>query len=149
MCAVTTSRQLGAIPPSSRSAFSRARHFPRIGATIATALLIAVPARVAAADAIAAFDAFSVKRAIISKCHQSQDAADRAYLAKGETLRRAAASELRAKLDASDPAHKAENARKADETLKHQIDARDFDIDEQIRNYGCDWLDGMLYSGRP
>src|SRR5260221_3931209 len=98
MCAVTTSRQLGAIPPSSRSAFGRARHFPRIGATIATALLIAVPARVAAADAIPAFDAFSVKRAIISKCHQSQDAAHRAYLAKGETLRRAAPQERRGKI---------------------------------------------------
>jgi hypothetical protein len=118
----------------------------RPAALTGVALLIAVPARASAADAMAAFDDFSVRSAIILKCHQSQDAADRAYLSKGDSLRRAASAELKSKLDASDPAHKAENTKKADDTLAHQLEARSFDIDEQIRNYGCPWLDGQLYS---
>jgi hypothetical protein len=99
-----------------------------------------------AADALAAFDEFSIKSAIIQKCHISQSASDRAYLAKGESLKRAAATALKAKLDASDPAHRSENAKKAEDELAHQLDARSYDIDEQIRNYGCPWLDGQLYS---
>jgi hypothetical protein len=110
---------------------------------IAVAVLTA-PAH--AADALAAFDDFSIKSAIIQKCHVSQSAADRAYLAKRANLKRAAATALKAKLDAADPAHSSENARKAEEELAHQLDARSFDIDEQIRNYGCPWLDGQLYS---
>jgi hypothetical protein len=108
--------------------------------------LATVPARAAAADAMAAFDDFSVKSAIILKCHPSQDATDRAYLSKEALLRRAASAELKSKLDASDPTHKLQNAKKAEDTLAHQIEARSFDIDEQIRNYGCAWLDGQLYS---
>ena len=113
-------------------------------AALALASLFAAPAH--AADAMAAFDEFSVKSAIISKCHLSQSATDRAYLAKGEAIKRAATETLKAKLDASDPAHKPENAKKADDELAHQLDARSFDIDEQIRNYGCQWLDGQLYT---
>ncbi|HYM04588.1 MAG TPA: hypothetical protein VET85_16660, partial [Stellaceae bacterium] len=99
-----------------------------------------------AADPMAAFDEFSVKSAIISKCHLSQSAADRAYLAKREAVKRAAATALKAKLDTSDSAHKTENAKKAEDELEHQLAARSFDIDEQIRNYGCQWLDGQLYT---
>jgi hypothetical protein len=53
---------------------------------------------------------------------------------------------LRAQLDAADPAHRAENAKKADDMLESRRAARDYDISEQVRNYGCAWLDGQLYS---
>jgi hypothetical protein len=112
---------------------------------IAVALLTAVPVR-AATDAVSAFDDFSVKSAIIAKCHPSESPADRAYLAKGDAFKRAAAATLKAKLDASDPAHKSENAKKAEDELAHRLEARAYDIDEQIRNYGCPWLDGQLYA---
>jgi len=108
--------------------------------------LVAISAPAVAADAVAAFDDFNVRNLIILKCHRGQDAADQAFLAKGDALRRAALQQLWAQLDASDPAHHAENGKKADDTLRRQRAARDFDIDEQIRNYGCAWLDGQLFS---
>ena len=99
-----------------------------------------------AVDALAAFDEFNIRNLIILKCHRGQDAADQAFLAKGDSVRRAALEQLSTQLDAADPAHHAENenAKKADDMLRSQRAARDFDIDEQIRNYGCAWLDGQL-----
>jgi hypothetical protein len=113
---------------------------------IGLAVFAAVSASAVAADALAAFDDFNVRNFIILKCHRGQDAADRAFLAKGETLRRAALEQLWAQLDAADPAHHAENGKKAGDMLQRQRAARDFDIDEQIRNYGCAWLDGQVFS---
>ncbi len=93
-----------------------------------------------------ALDDFHVRSAIILKCHMTQSVADIAFLAKGEAVRRAALAQLRAQLDAADPAHRAGNAKKAEEVLQLRRAARDFDIQEQAENYGCDWLDGKLYS---
>jgi hypothetical protein len=59
-------------------------------------------------------------------------------------VRRTALAQLRAQLDASDPAHRAENVKKADDMLQLKRSARDYDISEQVRNYGCPWLEGKL-----
>jgi hypothetical protein len=122
---------------------------------IGVALLIAVSAPVSAADAIVALDEYNVRSAIILKCHPGQDAADRAYLAKGDAVRRAALQQLWAEFDAVNPTHHKENGIRAEEMLQQQRAARDFDIDEQIRNYGCNWLNSSrreelgFESGRP
>jgi hypothetical protein len=119
---------------------------------VGLALFIAVFAPAGAAgvagavDAISAFDEFNIRNFIIVKCHRGQDATDQQFLAKGENVRRAALEQLWAQLDAADPAHHAENGKKADDMLLRQRTARDFDVDEQIRNYGCAWLDGQLTS---
>ena len=113
-------------------------------ALIGAALLVAGSTAVRAADAMMAFDDYNVRRAIILQCHMTQNAADMAFLARGEALRRTALAQLRAQLDASDPAHRAENAKKADDTLQLKRAARDYDISEQVRNYGCPWLEGKL-----
>ena len=96
---------------------------------------------VAIADAITALDEYDVRSAIILNCHPGQTAADRALLARGDVLRRAALQQLWTELDATDRAHHAENGKRAEETLQRRRDTRNFDIQEQIRNYGCDWLD--------
>jgi hypothetical protein len=111
---------------------------------IVVALLVAGSAAARAADAMMAFDDYAIRRAIILQCHMTQNTADIAFLAKGEALLRAASAQLRAQLDAADPAHRAENAKKADDTLQSQRAARDYDISEQVRNYGCPWLEGKL-----
>jgi hypothetical protein len=113
---------------------------------IGFALLVAGAAPVRAADAMMAFDDYNIRSAIILRCHMTQSAADIAFLAKGEAVRRAASEQLRKQLDAADPAHRDENAKKADDMLRLQISARDFDIQEQARNYGCAWLDGQVFS---
>ena len=121
-------------------------------ALVGLALFIAgsVPAGAAgvapAVDALSAFDEFNIRNFIILKCHPGQGPADQAFLAKGENVRRAALEQLWGQLDAADPAHHAENGKKAEDTLRRQRTARDFDIDEQVRNYGCAWLDGQLTS---
>jgi hypothetical protein len=117
---------------------------------LAALVAISAPAGAAgvasAVDALAAFDEFNIRNFIIVKCHRGQDATDQQFLAKGENVRRAALEQLWTQLDAADPAHHAENVKKADDMLRSQRAARDFDIDEQIRNYGCAWLDGQLTS---
>ena len=113
-------------------------------AFIGVALIIAASAPVRAADAAMAFDDYNIRRAIILQCHMTQSAADIAFLAEGEGLRRAALAQLRSQLDASDPAHRGENAKKADDMLQTRQAARDYDISEQVRNYGCAWLEGRL-----
>jgi len=113
---------------------------------IGVALLATVSTPVRAADAMMAFDDYNIRRAIILQCHMTQNAADVAFLAKDDAVRRAALAQLRAQLDASDPAHRNENANKADDMLQTRRAARDYDISEQVRNYGCAWLDGQLYS---
>ena len=113
-------------------------------ALIGAALFIAVSAPVRAADAMMAFDDYNVRRAIILQCHMTQSPADIAFLARDKALRRTALAQLRAQLDASDPAHRNENAKKADDALQTRRAARDYDISEQVRNYGCAWLDGKL-----
>src|SRR5262252_9623015 len=110
----------------------------------ALGLLVALPASVFAADAMTTLDDFDVHAAIILQCHPSQSAADRAYLANGDAIRRAALTQLQAQLDKTDPAHRADNAKKAAATLDERRAGRDFDISEQARNYGCAWLDGQL-----
>jgi hypothetical protein len=113
--------------------------------SIGVALLVGVPLHAAGAvalsNAVTALDEYDVRSAIILNCHPSQTAADRTLLARGEILRRAALQELWAQLDASDRAHHAENGKRAEETLQRRRETRNFDIQEQIRNYGCDWLD--------
>jgi hypothetical protein len=115
------------------------------GALIAVALLASIPVGAAAvaisADAITALDEYDVRSAIILNCHPRQTAVDRTLLARGDALRRAALQELWAQLDEGDRAHHAENGKRAEETLRQRHDARNFDIQEQVRNYGCDWLD--------
>ena len=113
-------------------------------ALIGIALFIAATAPVRAADAMMPLDDYNIRRAIILQCHMTQSAADIAFLAKGEALRRAASAQLKAQLDASDPAHRNESAKKADDMLEVRRAARDYDISEQVRNYGCAWLDGKL-----
>lgn len=93
---------------------------------------------------MAALDDYNIRASIILQCHPSQSAADRAYLARGDAIRRAALTQLQTQLDKSDPAHRADNAKKASDTLNERRAARDFDISEQARNYGCAWLDGQL-----
>jgi hypothetical protein len=110
------------------------------------ALLIAGASPVRAADAMMNFDDYNVRSAIILRCHMTQSAADIAYLAKGEAMRRAALEQLRAQLDAADPARRNENVKKAEDMLRLQSSARDYDISEQVRNYGCAWLDGQVFS---
>jgi hypothetical protein len=112
-------------------------------ASIGVALLIATtPLR--AADAMMPLDDFNIRRAIILQCHMTQSPADIAFLAREDAVRRTALVQLRARLDASDPAHRAENAKKADDMLQSRRAARDYDISEQVRNYGCPWLEGNL-----
>ena len=113
-------------------------------ALIGVALFAAAPAPVRTTDAMTAFDDYNVQRAIILQCHMTQSPADIAFLARDEALRQAASAQLRAQLDAADPAHRNENAKKADDTLQTRRAARDYDISEQVRNYGCPWLDGKL-----
>jgi hypothetical protein len=108
--------------------------------------LFAVSAPAWAADARMAFDDYNIRRAIILQCHMTQNAADMAFLAKGEGLRLAALAQLRDALDTSDPTHRGENAKKADDMLQTQQAARDYDISEQVRNYGCPWLEGQIFS---
>jgi len=95
-------------------------------------------------DAMAALDDYNVRASIILQCHPSQSAEDRAFLSRGDAVRRAALTQLQSQLDKADPSHRADNARKAADTLEERRAARDFDISEQARNYGCDWLDGRL-----
>ena len=114
--------------------------------SMGVALFAVVSAPVRAADAMMAFDDYNIRSAIILKCHMTQNAADIAFLDKGEALRRAALAQLRAQLDTADPAHRNESGKKADEMLQLRRAARDFDIQEQAENYGCAWLDGQLYS---
>ena len=111
---------------------------------LGVALLTAVFTPALAADAMMSLDDYNIRRAIILQCHMTQNAVDIAFLARGEALRRTALAQLRAQLDASDPAHRAENAEKADDTLQLKRAARDYDISEQVRNYGCPWLEGKL-----
>ena len=115
------------------------------GTSILVALVMGVPLHAAGAvalsNALTALDEYDVKSAIILNCHPSQTAADRTLLARGDVLRRAALQELWAQLDESDRAHHADNGKKAEATLQQRHDARIFDVQEQIRNYGCDWLD--------
>ncbi|MEA2824632.1 MAG: hypothetical protein QOF03_1114 [Alphaproteobacteria bacterium] len=113
-------------------------------ALIGVALLIAGSAPVRAADAMMPLDDYNIRRAIILQCHMTQSPADIAFLAREDAVRRTALVQLRAQLDASDPAHRAENAKKADDMLQSRRAARDYDISEQVRNYGCPWLEGKL-----
>jgi hypothetical protein len=114
---------------------------------IGVALLIAASSPAGAAETMGTpLDDYNIRRAIILKCHQGQDAADRAFLAKGDALRRAALEQLWAQLDAADPLHHNENGKKADDMLQLRQAARDFDIQEQANEYGCAWLDGRIFS---
>jgi hypothetical protein len=113
-------------------------------ALIGVALLTAGSAPVRAADAMMTLDDYNIRRAIILQCHMTQSPADIAFIAREDAVRRTALAQLRAQLDASDPAHRAENAKKADDMLQLKRAARDYDISEQVRNYGCPWLEGKL-----
>jgi hypothetical protein len=113
-------------------------------AWIGVALLIAASQPLRAADAMMALDDYNIRRAIILQCHMTQSPADIAFLAREDAVRRTALAQLRAQLDASDPAHRAENVKKADDMLQLRRSARDYDISEQVRNYGCPWLEGKL-----
>jgi len=109
------------------------------------ALLMAAMGPASAVDALAALDTYNFQSAIILKCHPGQNAAERAYLANGEALRKAALAEVASEFDAVNPTHRRENRLRAEETLQEKRAARDYDVDEQIRNYGCDWLDGRVF----
>lgn len=113
-------------------------------APIGIALLLVVSVPASAVEAIAAYDDYNVRSAIILACHPAQGPADRDYLAKGEALHRAALRQLWAQLDAKEPAQHEQNGRKAQEMLRYQREIRAYDISEQVRAYGCDWLDGRL-----
>jgi hypothetical protein len=106
-------------------------------AWIGVALVLAGSVPTAAADAIAAYGEFYVRSSIIMKCHPAQDEADRAYLAKGEALRRAALEEFWAEIDAVNPTHHRENRLRAEEMLQKERAGRDDEIDVQIKNKGC------------
>src|SRR6266545_3090646 len=69
---------------------------------IGVVLLIGLAAPAAAADSLTSLDEYDVRSAIILNCHPGQNAADRAFLAKGDALRRAALQQLWAQLDAAD-----------------------------------------------
>ena len=108
---------------------------------VVVAFVAGAASPVVAADALTALDEFNVRSAIILNCHPSQSAADRAFFAKGDALRSAASAALRAQLDKADPQHAQDNGKKAAAMLEQQRQTRNFDIQEQVRNYGCDWLD--------
>ena len=65
-------------------------------------------------DAMAALDDYNVRASIILQCHPSQSAEDRAFLSRGDAVRRAALTQLQSQLDKADPSHRADNARTAD-----------------------------------
>jgi len=113
-------------------------------APISIAALTVFSRPVSAAEALSAYDDYNVRSAIIRACHPVPSAADRAYLAKGDALSRAALREAWAQLDANAPEEHEQNGRKAQDMLQQQRDARAYDISEQVRAYGCDWLDGRL-----
>ena len=113
-------------------------------APIGIALLAVFSWPVRAAEAVSAYDDYNVRSAIIRDCHPVPSAADRAYLAKGQALSRAALREVWAQLDANAPAEHEQNGRKAQDMLQRQREARVYDISEQVRAYGCDWLEGRL-----
>ena len=109
-------------------------------AAIRIVLILAGSAPAAAADAIAAYDDFYVRSSIIAKCRPAQDAATRAFLATGEALQRAALEEFWAEIDAVNPTHHRENRLRAEEMLQQEREARDGEIDAQIRDKGCEEL---------
>ena len=118
------------------------------GAWIGVALLLAGSVPVSAADSIAAYGKYYFRSSIMQKCHPVQDAATRAFLAKGEGLQRAALEEFWAEIDAVNPTHHRENRIRAEEMLQQERAARDVEIDAQIRNKGCEQAGREGLSGR-
>ena len=103
----------------------------------------------AAEDSLAEFDDFTLRSFTILKCHPSQDAADRAHLAREDAVRRSALQKYWAQLDALNPAQHAENGKAAEETLARRTAAHDRFIQSQVIEYGCDWLDGKVFQSAP
>ena len=92
-------------------------------------------------------DQFNMRSSIIHRCHPNQDAADQAFLARGDALRRAAVAEVKADLDRAGP--RADNQKRAEDMVAQKTSDRDYDISEQVRNYGCDWLEGKFIPSGP
>lgn len=107
-------------------------------AGIGVALILASSVPVCAADAIAAYGEFYVRSIIMQKCHRTEDAQTRAFLATGEALRRAALEEFWAEIDAVNPTHHRENRIRAEEMLQQERERRDGNIAAQIRDRGCE-----------
>ena len=108
--------------------------------SLGIALLLMGSAPVLAVDAIAAFDEFYGRSAIIVKCHADEEPASVAFLAAGEDLRRAALQEFWAEFDAVNPTHHRKNRLRAEEMLRNLRAAREAAADAEIRAYGCDRL---------
>src|SRR5262245_47555834 len=109
---------------------------------IGIALCVAAQAPARAADALLAWDEFTLRSFAILQCHQSQSADDKAFLAKADAIREAAAAALQARLDTLAPARRNENGKRAADTLQRRTSAHDRFIQSQVVEYGCDWLDG-------
>ena len=117
----------------------------RAAAMAFTLLIAGAQTGMAAEDSLAEFDDFTLRSFTILKCHLSQDAADRAHLAREEAVRRSALEKYWAQLDALNPARHAENGKAAEETLARRTAAHDRFIQSQVVEYGCDWLDGKVF----
>ena len=100
-------------------------------------------------DALETWDEFNARRYVILNCHPSQTASDSDYLSKAEDVERAAADLQKALLDKADPSNRAENAKRAAGMMDYRRRLREFSISEQIRNYGCDWLDDQFKFENP
>jgi hypothetical protein len=120
------------------------------GALLGFAFLVA-GAQIASAaeDSLTEFDDFTFRSFTILKCHPSQDAADRAHLAREDAVRRSALQKFWAQLDAINPARHTENGKLAEETLARRTAAHDRFIQSQVIEYGCDWLDGKVFPPAP
>ncbi len=109
------------------------------------ALTIAVGPPAMAADAMTAFDEFSLKSSAILQCHAAQSEAEQAFLGRADAVRKAAVEQLWARLDMINPARHDENGRRAEQTLQLRREAHDRFIQSQVTEYGCAWLDGNFY----
>lgn len=109
---------------------------------MALTLVLYQPAK--AADAMAEFDEYNLRSFAILQCHASQSAAEQVFMAKAESVHKAAHEQLWARLDAINPARHDENGRRAEQTLKLRREAHDRFIQSQVIEYGCDWLDSSM-----
>lgn len=96
-------------------------------------------------DPLEDFDNAIFRSFSIQKCHASQDAADRAAMARVAPATKTALDILKAEFDRINPSRRAENEALAKSTIDRRIAAHEIFIQSQVTEYGCDWLDGKAF----
>jgi hypothetical protein len=113
-------------------------------ALIGMALSAVAASQARAADALSAFDEYTLRSFAIVQCHAAQSAADRAFLSKADVFRKAAVEQVWARFDAINPQRHNDNGKLTDDTLKRRTAAHERFIQSQVVEYGCDWLDSTM-----